>query len=83
MSDPIPVCGFCGQVSDLMISGPGVYACRVCVTKAKDAITQTQSNLFRCKFCGESVPIDSVVAGPSGLYMCIGCVESGLKLLNK
>lgn len=83
MSDPIPVCGFCGRVSELMISGPGVYACKDCVGKAKEVITRTQETLYRCKFCGETVPIDSVVVGPEGLNMCIGCVDSGLKLLNK
>ena len=83
MNDPIPVCGFCNKVSDLMISGPNVFACKECVMKAKAAITRTQEQLYHCGFCDQSVPIDSVAAGPNGLNICIGCVESGIKLLNK
>lgn len=84
MSEATAVCGFCGQRSDRTIEGSsGVYACRDCLIKAKEVISQTQQELFRCNFCGDSVTIDAVVAGPSGLHMCIACVDSGIKLLNK
>lgn len=84
MSETTAVCGFCGQRSGQTIEGPsGVYACKECLIRAKDVIDKTQQGLYHCNFCGDSVTIDAVVAGPNGLHMCLGCVESGIKLLSK
>lgn len=84
MNEPIGICAFCGNASDRMVEGPGANACGECLLKAREIIARTQQHqAYECRFCGETVRADSVVEGPNDLHMCIACIESGLKLLNR